>query len=71
MLDGVHALAPQPSLARLDGLAEAMRAAGLPSTLDISAEPRPLPAGVDVTAYRIIQEALTNALKHGDGVRPR
>jgi signal transduction histidine kinase len=62
-------LAPQPSLRRLSPLIDRIAFAGLPVEVRISGEPRPLPAGVDVTAYRIIQEALTNALKHGDGVK--
>ncbi|MFG2972544.1 sensor histidine kinase [Streptomyces sp. NPDC048331] len=62
-------LAPQPSLARLGALIDRFAFAGLPVEVRISGEPRPLPAGIDVTAYRIIQEALTNALKHGDGGR--
>jgi signal transduction histidine kinase len=62
-------LAPQPSLSRLSPLIDRIAFAGLPVEVRISGEPRPLPAGVDVTAYRIIQEALTNALKHGDGVQ--
>jgi signal transduction histidine kinase len=62
-------LAPQPSLSRLSPLIDRIAFAGLPVEVRISGEPRPLPAGVDVTAYRIIQEALTNALKHGDGVK--
>ncbi|MFZ3468397.1 sensor histidine kinase [Streptomyces sp. 4.24] len=62
-------LSPQPSLARLSPLIDRMVFAGLPVEVRISGEPRPLPAGIDVTAYRIIQEALTNALKHGDGVK--
>lgn len=62
-------LAPQPSLSRLSPLIDKVAFAGLPVEVRISGEPRPLPAGVDVTAYRIIQEALTNALKHGDGVK--
>ncbi|MFI6827139.1 sensor histidine kinase [Kribbella sp. NPDC050241] len=62
-------LAPQPSLSRLSPLIDRIAFAGLPVDVRISGEPRPLPAGVDVTAYRIIQEALTNALKHGDGVQ--
>jgi len=62
-------LAPQPSLSRLSPLIDKIAFAGLPVEVRISGEPRPLPAGVDVTAYRIIQEALTNALKHGDGVK--
>jgi len=62
-------LAPQPSLSRLSPLIDRIAFAGLPVEVRISGEPRPLPTGVDVTAYRIIQEALTNALKHGDGVK--
>ncbi len=62
-------LSPQPSLTRLSPLIDRIAFAGLPVDVRISGEPRPLPTGVDVTAYRIIQEALTNALKHGDGVK--
>ena len=59
-------LSPQPSLSRLSPLVDRIAFAGLPVEVRISGEPRPLPSGVDLTAYRIIQEALTNALKHGD-----
>lgn len=59
-------LAPQPTLTRLSALVDRIAFAGLPVEVRISGEPRPLPAGVDVTAYRIIQEALVNALKHGE-----
>lgn len=60
-------LSPQPSLSRLSPLVDRIAFAGLPVDVRISGEPRPLPPGVDLAAYRIIQEALTNALKHGDG----
>ncbi|MFF8427791.1 sensor histidine kinase [Streptomyces sp. NPDC016566] len=60
-------LAPQPGLDRLGHLVDRISFAGLPVEVRISGEPRPLPQGVDVTAYLIIQEALTNALRHGDG----
>ncbi|WP_245687277.1 sensor histidine kinase [Streptacidiphilus griseoplanus] len=60
-------LAPQPSLSRLSALVDRVAFAGLPVEVRISGEPRPLPPGIDVTAYRIVQEALTNALKYGDG----
>jgi len=60
-------LSPQPSLARLSPLIDRIAFAGLPVEVRISGEPRPLPSGVDLTAYRVIQEALTNALKHGAG----
>ncbi|GAA1577912.1 sensor histidine kinase [Streptomyces globosus] len=62
-------LTPQPSLSRLSPLIDRVAFAGLPVEVRISGEPRPLPSGIDVTAYRIIQEALTNALKHGDGAK--
>jgi signal transduction histidine kinase len=60
-------LAPQPGLSALSRLVDRIAFAGLPVEVRISGEPRPLPTGIDVTAYRIVQEALTNALKHGDG----
>ncbi|CAM5494813.1 hypothetical protein SSPIM334S_07677 [Streptomyces spiroverticillatus] len=64
---GETTLAPQPSLTRLSPLVDRIAFAGLPVEVRISGTPRPLPPGVDVTAYRIVQEALTNALKHSDG----
>ncbi|MFF3912157.1 sensor histidine kinase [Streptomyces sp. NPDC001852] len=60
-------LAPQPGLDRIGPLVDRISFAGLPVEVRISGEPRPLPQGIDVTAYRIIQESLTNALRHGDG----
>lgn len=60
-------LAPQPSLSQLGTLVDRIAFAGLPVEVRISGEPRPLAPGIDVTAYRIVQEALTNALKYGDG----
>jgi signal transduction histidine kinase len=56
--------APQPTLRELDRLVESSRAAGLPVTLAVEGDPRPLPPGKDLAAYRVIQEALTNAIKH-------
>jgi signal transduction histidine kinase len=60
------ALAPQPGLAQLDDLIAGIRDAGLQIDVDVSGDLSPLPAGLDLTAYRIIQEALTNVLKHAD-----
>ena len=56
--------APMTGLAALDGLAEQVRAAGLPVLVRVEGSPRPLPAVLDHSAYRVVQEALTNTLKH-------
>jgi signal transduction histidine kinase len=58
------ARAPQPSLEQLERLVENARETGLPVELRIEGEPAQLPAGVDLTAYRLVQEGLTNAVKH-------
>jgi signal transduction histidine kinase len=59
--------APQPGLDDLEELLESARSAGLTVTAGVSGTARPLPAGVDLSAYRIIQEALSNAMRHAPG----
>jgi signal transduction histidine kinase len=58
------ALTPQPGTAELDELVAQIDAAGLPVRLHVAGTPRPLPRGIELAGYRIVQEALTNALKH-------
>ena len=62
--DGPDPLLPQPSLADLPRLVGQLRSAGLPVELHVDGERRALPAGIELSAYRIVQEALTNCLKH-------
>ncbi|MFF4257528.1 sensor histidine kinase [Streptomyces sp. NPDC001663] len=68
-LDGAggDAHSPQPTLDRLDALVENTRAAGLTVTTRTTGERRPLPSGVELSAYRIVQEALSNVLRHAPG----
>ncbi|MCJ1678387.1 sensor histidine kinase [Streptomyces sp. APSN-46.1] len=60
---------PQPTLAELDGLVDNVRGAGLEVTTEIAGIRRPLTPGVELTAYRIVQEALSNCLRHAPGSR--
>ena len=63
--DGEEAeLVPQPGLDGLDSLLDEIGRAGLPVELHVDGQPFPLPRGIDLSAYRIVQEGLTNALKH-------
>jgi len=61
--DGLE-LGPEPGLDRLDSLLEEVGRAGLPVRLHVDGDPFPVPRAVDLSAYRIVQEGLTNALKH-------
>jgi signal transduction histidine kinase len=76
LLAGVHpddsgAFAPAPGLDNLEALAERVRAAGLAVELTVDRGPEPLPPSVDLSAYRIVQEALTNTLKHAHATTAR
>ena len=62
-------LAPQPTLGQVDALLKPARDAGLDATLKVTGEPRPVSAAVDLSAYRIVQEAITNVLKHANASR--
>jgi len=67
--DGPMTLAPQPSLAHVDLLVDQVREAGLDVRLQLDGERRQLAPGVDLAAYRIVQEALTNTVKHAGPAR--
>jgi signal transduction histidine kinase len=67
--DGGGELAPQPGIDRLEALIASVRGAGLDVGLQVRGGERPLPSGVELSAYRIVQEALSNTLRHAPGAR--
>jgi signal transduction histidine kinase len=69
--DAAAQRAPQPGLADLDALLDRSRSAGVRVELAVEGAPRPLPQGVDLSAFRIVQEALTNVVKHAGRAKAR
>jgi signal transduction histidine kinase len=69
--DGHAPLSPQPGVAEIPILVERVKRAGLPVELRVEGEPRDISGGAAIAAYRIVQEALTNVLKHAGGAPTR
>ncbi|WJV50734.1 sensor histidine kinase [Streptomyces flavofungini] len=67
VVDVAAELAPQPGLGQLETLVGRVRDTGLPVELTVTGPPRPLPPGLELAAYRVVQEALTNTVKHASG----
>jgi signal transduction histidine kinase len=67
--DDAHPRDPMPTLAQLPALVARVEAAGLPVTLTLDGDPQGLPPGLELAAYRVVQEALTNCLKHAGATR--
>jgi signal transduction histidine kinase len=67
--DDEDTLTPQPGLSQLSPLIERVRDAGVDVTVTVTGEQHPLPAGLELAAYRVVQEALTNTVKHAAGAR--
>ena len=70
-VDGPEPRSPAPGLAQLEGVVAGARASGVDVQLDVSGSPRDLPTGVDLAAYRIIQESLTNVIRHARAATAR
>jgi signal transduction histidine kinase len=67
--DTTDPITPQPDITQLDNLLQGVRATGLAATLTVTGDPFEVPPGAGLTVYRIVQEALTNSLKHAPGAR--